>query len=261
MSLYNIPFYNALLRKPLYQDKGKTKHAVYSHVLVYGAIVIHSQGDLGCIASNETIAKEVGMSAATVANAISDLKKAGWLKVEMRSASMRSKIFPMLGICVLNGPSASLESETSSLQDEGASLYSETRFIVAGNTFHSTVNIDNNINNNLEDSLDNSKDINNWQAIVFYFYGKIAPSTPPKERFRRTTKEAALHLLSLHSEEVIKRKIDALAADFKQKQFVTRFELFCNKFDSLQNKFTPTATTFMSSKVSQSNPNELPPDF
>lgn len=102
---------------------------------------------------------------------------------------------------------------------------------------------------------------NSWSHIVLYFYSKVAPSTTPKERFRRTTKEAALHLLSLHSEEVIKRKIDALAADIKGKQFVTRFELFCNKFDSLQNKFTPTATTFMSSKVSQSNPNELPPDF
>lgn len=102
---------------------------------------------------------------------------------------------------------------------------------------------------------------NSWSFLVLYFYSKVAPSTPPKERFRKTTKGAAIHLLSLHSEEVIKRKIDVLAADIKQKQFITRFELFCNKFDSLQTRFVPAPTTFMAAKSQSINPNELPPDF
>jgi hypothetical protein len=232
MSLYSIPFYNALLRKELFKEKDKVKYATYSHVLVYGAISIHSQGELGCIASNETIAKEVGMSAGTVANAISDLHKAGWLKVVMRSASMRSKIHPLLGICVLDGSSASSDSEASSLENESASSHNEARIIVGLNTLHSTMNIDNNINNNLDNSKENSK-LSDWQAVVLYFYEKISPETPPKLRFMKGTKEAAIHLLSLHSLDEIKLKIDCLSVS-PEKKFAMNIGAFSRRYSTIK---------------------------
>ena len=72
----------------------------------------------------------------------------------------------------------------------------------------------------------------NWQEIVLYFYNKVSPSTSPKDRFRNTTKAAAAHLLSLHSKEVIMKKIDALSIS-PDRRFITRFETFCNKYDTL----------------------------
>lgn len=262
MLLYSIPFYNALLRKELFTEKEKTKFATYSHVLVYGAISIHSQGSLGCIASNDTMAKELGMSAGTVANAISDLHKAGWVKVFMKSASVRQSIQPLLGICVLNGSSASLDSESASLGDETASFYDEPRIIVGLNALHSTMNIDNNINNIQDNNINNNKEYNNWQAVVFEFYKNISPSTPPSSIFRKTTKPAALHLLSLHPEELIKRKISALASNPQERKYITRFEVFCNKFDSLP-EFSKISipVTYVDARPKQQISNELEPDF
>lgn len=101
---------------------------------------------------------------------------------------------------------------------------------------------------------------NSWSHIVLYFYSKVSPSTLPSSRFRNTTKAAALHLLSLHSEEVIRRKIDGLAADVKAKQYITRFEVFCNKFDSLTSTQRVIPTTYIGGPQSNS-PKELPPDF
>lgn len=95
----------------------------------------------------------------------------------------------------------------------------------------------------------------NWTSIVLYFYSKVSPSTEPKSRFRNTTKPSAIHLLSLHSEETIRLKIDALAANQRNRQFITRFEIFCNKFDSLPSKSAPViTTTYIGSK--QSIPSE-----
>lgn len=92
--LKNIPFYASLLG----QDLGGGKTATTSHVLVYGAIEVHAMGERGCIASNETIAKETGLTKQTVASQISRLAKAGWITVSLDDENHRTDIVPMFTI-------------------------------------------------------------------------------------------------------------------------------------------------------------------
>jgi len=80
---------------------------------------------------------------------------------------------------------------------------------------------------------DINSDSNDWQAIVLYFYSKISPETKPSQRFYKGTKEAAIHLLSLHSVKDIKERIDALAVS-SEKKFMMRFELFCPKYSTIK---------------------------
>lgn len=250
MSLYSIPFYNNLLKKELFKQKDKPKYANYSHVLVYGSVSVHSLGEKGCIASNQTIANEVGMAPQTVANCLTDLNKAGWIEVVMSEKGTREQITPKLTIGLLNVPKGYSVEEPPYLVEEGTLLPEVTPLTSRSN-----------IDNILDKSLDNSRDTNNWQAVVLYFYSKVSPSSPPSSRFRTTTKPAAKHLLSLHSEETIRRKIDALADNPREKKFISRFEKFCEKFDTLASKNVSTSTTFMAAKSQNTNPNELPPDF
>lgn len=91
--LKHIPFYASLLNREL----GATK-AQQAHVLVYGAIEAHSFGPKGCIASNQTLAEETGLSVGTVKNTISELKGAGWVFVTYDDNNLRSGINPMLEI-------------------------------------------------------------------------------------------------------------------------------------------------------------------
>ena len=102
--LKNIPFYASLLNRELANGK-ITKH---SHVLVYGAIETHALGDYGCIASNKTIAAEVGLSTGTVANIISELNASGWIRVNLDEKNHRANIEPKLTITV---PTFSQESQ------------------------------------------------------------------------------------------------------------------------------------------------------
>lgn len=92
--LKHIPFYASLLGREITE---KTK-ATNRHVLVYGAIEVHSTGKLGCIASNQTIAEETGLATRVVSLTISDLKKAGWVDFTLDQNFFRSPITPLLNI-------------------------------------------------------------------------------------------------------------------------------------------------------------------
>lgn len=107
--LKSIPFYSSLLGKPI-NEKVKATH---SHVLVYGAIEVHSFGKKGCIASNQTIADETGLTANTVSKTISHLVEVGWIQVTWKGAkhSSRDQIIPLLQLAVLPTSKTSLTPE------------------------------------------------------------------------------------------------------------------------------------------------------
>ena len=92
--LKHIPFYATLLGRQITE---KTK-ATNRHVLVYGAIEVHSTGRLGCIASNSTIAEETGLNVIIVSRTISDLRKAKWVSFTLDEKFNRSPIEPLLDI-------------------------------------------------------------------------------------------------------------------------------------------------------------------
>lgn len=126
-------------------------------------------------------------------------------------------------------------------------------------------NINSDVNTDIsysEQVAESEKDSSNWTGIVIYFYSKVSPSTPPQARFRKEVKPAAIHLLSLHSEDLIKQKIDALATNHQERKFITRFEVFCNKFDTLLS-FSKTSipVTYIDAKPKRVESSEPEPDF
>ena len=138
--LKHIPFYASLLGREISNNKKSNS----GMVLVYGAIEAHSMGDRGCIASNRLIAEETGLSSRTVANYISELNKAGWIKVitnQINGSVVRVAIEPLLSIA------------TPSHTDDTL----HTQMIPPSHTddtpLHTSVNIDNNKDNILEDSI------------------------------------------------------------------------------------------------------------
>jgi len=92
--LRHVPFFASLLDENL-ADGSKAKTG---HILVYGAIEAHAMGDLGCIASNKTIAKETGLKESSVKTIISVLAKAGWIDVELNKNNHRKSIDPLMTI-------------------------------------------------------------------------------------------------------------------------------------------------------------------
>lgn len=126
--LKQIPFYGSLLRR----DLGKGRISSHAHVLLYGAIEVHSLGPKGCIASNDTLAKEVGFGKERVANILSEMSQAGWVTVVLTKDNQRKSIIP-------NGEIA-FTPVTANNSVNPPSLYSEP-------PLHSTVNIDNNLDN------------------------------------------------------------------------------------------------------------------
>jgi hypothetical protein len=91
--LSSIPFNIGLLRAELTDGKKATN----AHVLVFGAVTIHDIGEKGCIASNDKLAKETGYSKQRVADVLSEMNAAGWLRVEMKDGK-RIRIVPLLEI-------------------------------------------------------------------------------------------------------------------------------------------------------------------
>lgn len=134
-TLDSFNFYTNLIGLTL---DGDTK-AGLSHVVVFGAIVGHCKGPKGCIASNEHIADEVGLSEGRTANIISEISKAGWIKVNLNELRQRTSINVMVGLHV-NGKPVSQNSET---------------------VFHGNVNIDNSIETNSRD-----KEIYKEKALI-----------------------------------------------------------------------------------------------
>lgn len=189
----HIPFYAELIGL----DVGGTK-AVHSHVLIYGAIQFHADGPKGCIASNKTMSKETGYSEQTVANIISILAKAGWIKVNLTEQNRRVTIIPLIS---LNVPS---------LQREGGYSGEEAQLTVDGN-----------INNILKDSKkDNTKPSRKKAAIilknestdvnslVMYFYSKLSPATPIPRQMAASNRTSMDSLLSTYNIRDIRDTID-----------------------------------------------------
>ena len=192
----HIPFYAGLIGL----DVAGTK-AVHSHVLIYGAIQFHSDGPKGCIASNKTMATETGYSEQTVANIISMLAKAGWIKVNLTEQNRRVSILPLIS---LNVPSPQREAPYSG---EEAQL-----------------TVDGNINNILKDSkkdtikpsrkkavkkeviLKNpSTDVN---SLVMYFYSRLSPATPIPRQMAASNRTAMDSLLSTYELKDVRETID-----------------------------------------------------
>lgn len=134
--LRSIPFYSSLLGK---QINEKT-NATHSHVLLYGAIEVHSFGKRGCVASNATIAQETGLTESTVSKTLSQLVSCGWVRVTWKGEKFgrRDQIIPLLEIAPL------LHSKTTLTDQKGYP--------------YSPVKIDN--------SKDNSIDINVFNVGV-----------------------------------------------------------------------------------------------
>lgn len=139
MALKNIPFYSSLLGKKMFNyEIGRHQVAQRNHVLVYGAIEAHDQGEKGCIASNRTIAQETGFTAQTVANAIAELKRSGWIIVSLDANNHRTSIKPMLALTLESNPPYSggeppltLESnieysKENTVREKGGSEFSHT---------------------------------------------------------------------------------------------------------------------------------------
>lgn len=86
-----VPFYNALLNLQLF----KGQKAQTSHILVYGLITqYHTFGDNGCFASNEHLAKVLGMTEGSVKKVISQLKAGGWIDTQLDKTSNTRQIVP-----------------------------------------------------------------------------------------------------------------------------------------------------------------------
>lgn len=93
--LKHIPFYASLLGRQM-EDNKKATNGI---VLVYGAVEVHDMGEFGCIASNDTIAKETGLTKGSVAVYLSLMNKSGWIQVNInQDTSQRISIIPLLTI-------------------------------------------------------------------------------------------------------------------------------------------------------------------
>lgn len=94
--LHTIPFHASLLGRPLTPKKKATN----SHILLYGAIEVHSMGHLGCIAGNKTLSEDTGISQTSIARYLKELKEAGWIDYSLDKACRRGAITPRLTIQV-----------------------------------------------------------------------------------------------------------------------------------------------------------------
>lgn len=225
--LSSIPFYNGLLGKELFiKEDGTPVLATNTHILVYGAIEVHSRGKLGCVASNKTIGEECGVSDGRTANIISELAKAGWVTVALKGR-LRKGIITNLSIDVFT----SRQSEThATVKPFHTTVKSTSRQSEV--SLHASVNIDNILDNNLDNSIEESVA---WQPLVNYFYEKCHPSTPFPVRFRKGTKECALHLISLHGEPAVRAVVDSLAI-LPEKKYAPSFLKFSEQYDTHANR-------------------------
>lgn len=223
--LKHIPFYASLLGRELADGK-KANNGI---VLVYGAIEVHATGEKGCIASNNTIAKETGLSAGTVANYISLLNKSGWLRVITATRTgkdiVRESIIPMLDITV---PNPSSGSDTLHLGVKPPSSGDET-------PLHTSVKIDNN--------LDNSEVTNNAIALgetpeefgkteindLFTYWNKVVGYEVTSRR--QQNRNACNNLLKKYGYKGVEQLINAVQATQND-----RYAPRISDFTSLQSK-------------------------
>lgn len=193
--LHTIPFHASLLGK----DIGEMK-ATHGHVLVYGAIEVHSFGPKGCIASNRTLASEVGLTDRSVANIISQIAKAGWVKVVLSDKRSRIKIEPNLEIVV----SSTNDTPISSVRDTVSSTREDT--IENTKEITNTITVRKRTRKKTEVELKNdSSDVN---SLILYFYSKLVPAETTGRRFSSTNRKAMDSLLSTYGIQDVRATID-----------------------------------------------------
>lgn len=90
--LRSIPFYASLLGRELTSKTLSTN----SHVLLYGAIEVHSFGPLECVASNETLSKDTGVSKDRIYRYLKEMKLGGWIDYTLDKNNQRIKIVPLI---------------------------------------------------------------------------------------------------------------------------------------------------------------------
>lgn len=186
--LKHVPFYSSLLDKKLNGKKPK-----HSHVLVYGAIEAHSMGPKGCIASNTTIAKEVGLASDTVSNLIGELAKGGWVHVYLKENGKRDSIMP-LGSVVMPLDSGVMPLDSGALYIENTEDYSEGVTVLKQPSKKGT------------DLTHDSKDIN---SLIIYFHQKLCPAVAPVfSPYNRKAIDAMLSTVSPYGVKEVRDTID-----------------------------------------------------
>ena len=130
--LKSLPFFSELLGMEL-TDKRKAGNV---HVLLYGAIDIHSRGPQGCIAGNDDLSKSTGVTKSEIRRYLSEMKQGGWIMYEVGVGNKRGPITPIL------------KMETP-LRNNSATLAEKTTVPLRNN---SAITIDNNIDNSVENT-------------------------------------------------------------------------------------------------------------
>lgn len=230
----HIPFFKSLLGRDVAGDK-----ATHSHVLIYGAIEFHNSGPKGCIASNKTISEETGYGEQTVANVISALAKANWIKVDLTESNHRLRIIPQISLLIP--------------YSTGEGGYSPE---YGGVTFQS------NINNNNKDSINtytnttssatpqptkplkvkDKANIKNPYAdissLLVYFYSKLVPAETSARRFVKTNQEAMDMLITTYTKDDIRATIDVAESNLRTGVYpkVTTPVQFLNHYKELNSK-------------------------
>lgn len=209
--------------------------------------------------TNEYLTKRFGWKASTTRVAVSLAKKSEFIST---TGSAKSRTFE-LNVSFLKGkiaeivvrsarPSLMLPNELPSISPNelpnkvpNISPNKSPNTLSEENPFDITLiqenrgdnNSNNNINNNFSERDSQAhpvpvKEEVKWQPIVNYFYQSISPSVPHAQRFRKGVKEGALHLLSLHGEEDIRKAINLLARS-PDRKFTPNFFKFLERVDSL----------------------------
>ncbi len=110
-----IPFYASLLKQQLADNRKATK----VHVLLYGAIESHSIGPKGCIAGNDLLSEETGITKSEIRRYLKEMKDAGWITYEVGKDSKRGEIIPMfkLGLPLWENPTPPVGKTTRGVRN------------------------------------------------------------------------------------------------------------------------------------------------
>ena len=199
--LHTISFHASLLGRELDQNTKSTN----AHVLLYGAIEVHTLGEKGCIASNALLAKETGLTPNTVAKCLSQMNHGGWIEITSKGQkhSYRDKIIPLLEIIAPK----SYHTVKPVLPD------SKTSLTVEYNQSYRTVNRDNSIDNNevtVESSVSSETTTKQVNEIINQFSLKIDPKN--KSYYgREPQREACRFLIEQYGYDETINMIDDLS--------------------------------------------------
>lgn len=228
--LHTISFHASLLGRQL-DEKVKSTNA---HVLIYGAVEVHSFGEKGCIASNETIGTETGMTKNTVAKCLSQMAKAGWIEVYIRNGK-RISITPLL---VIQPPLP----------------HGKPPFTVEKTPLYHMVNIDNSIDK-IEITVENIEKPKNTDEVplIIKAFEEIDPKNKTyyghkgqrsactfliKEYGLDSTIEAIEFLKGIYSREVLPEYFPSINSPYDLKEKWTKVQQFVKRLQTQKIKET-----------------------